>query len=332
MRGVGFERTVKNIFSFTICATLFTLCVPAYGQQSKRIPLIGILDTGTASASSARIEALRGGLRDLGYIEGQNIALAYRFADGRNDRLPELAAGLVALKADILVASGGNSITRALNKASNTIPIIMTSGSDAVDGRVVSTLARPGGNVTGLTSLNDDLSGKRLELLKEAIPKLSRVGVLWEGGGNQWRAMQAGARELHLQVRSMEIHGSDDFEHVFTEAIKAHISALAVTASTLFSANQQRIAQLAAKHRLPGMYAGPTYVQVGGLMSYGPSTYDLYRRAAIYVDKILKGAKPADLPVELPTKFELVINLKAAKQIGLTIPPNVLARADRVIK
>ncbi|TMA87713.1 MAG: ABC transporter substrate-binding protein [Deltaproteobacteria bacterium] len=314
----------KSVFWLAIGAWLNALCVVAEAQQAKKVPLIGLLDTGTASSSSGRIEAFRQGLRELGYVEGQNISIDYRYS--------ELAVELARVKVDILVASGGNSTTRALNQASKTIPIVMTSGSDAVDGAVVSSLARPGGNITGLTSLNDDLGGKRLQLLKETVPKVSRVGVLWEGGGNQWRAIQAAARELRLQVHSVEIRSGDDFEGAFKEAINAHIGALTVTASTLFSAHQRRIAALVTKNRLPAMYASQAYVDAGGLMYYGPNTSDLYRRAAVYVDKILKGAKPADLPVEQPKKFEFIVNLKAAKQIGLKIPPNVLARADKVIK
>jgi putative tryptophan/tyrosine transport system substrate-binding protein len=319
-----------------ILALLFANIILASSQlaeaQPKKVPLIGILDSGTSSASAGRIESFRQALRELGYVEGQNIAIEYRFADGKSDRFPELAAALVTAKADVLVAAGGNSTTRALKQASKTIPIVMTSGSDAVDGGLVSSLARPGGNVTGLTSLYDDLSGKRLELLKETVPKLSRVGVLWAGGGNQWRAIQAAARDLHLQVHSMEIRNDNDYEGAFKEAIKARSGALTVTTNTPFVPNRKRITDLATKHRLPTMYAARSYVETGGLMYYGPSASDLYRRAAVYVDKILKGARPADLPVEQPVKFEFIVNLKAARQIDLTIPPNVLARADRVIK
>jgi putative ABC transport system substrate-binding protein len=319
-----------------ILALLFANIILASSQlaeaQQKRVPLIGILDSGTSSASAGRIESFRQGLRELGYVEGQNIAIEYRFADGKTDRFSDLAASLVTAKVDILVAAGGNSTTRALKQASKTIPIVMTSGSDAVDGGLVTSLARPGGNVTGLTSLYDDLSGKRLELLKETVPKLSRVGVLWAGGGNQWRAIQAAARDLHLQVHSMEIRSDNDFERAFKDAIKARSGALTVTSATPFSGNRKRITDLATKNQLPAMYATASYAETDGLMFYGPSQSDLYRRAAVYVDKILKGSKPADLPVEQPVKFEFIINLKAAKQINLTIPPNVLARADRVIK
>jgi putative ABC transport system substrate-binding protein len=307
MDGVLIDTLAVNLKSAILLGALsFALCLPAEAQQPKKMPLIGILDSGTPSASSGRIEAFRQGLRQLGYIEGQNIAIEYRYADGKNSRLPELAVELARLKTDVLVAAGGNSTTRALNQATKTIPIVMTGGSDAVDGGLVSSLARPGGNVTGLTSLYDDLSGKRLELLKETVPKLSRIAVLWEGGGNQWRAIQAAARELRLELHSMQIRSVDNFEGAFKTAVKARSGALNVTASTLFSANQKRIADLAIKNRLPSMYATQRYVEVGGLTYYGASTSDLYRRAAVYADTILKGAKPADLPVERPTKFELV--------------------------
>ena len=323
----------KLVLSISIIAASFLAAFQsAHTQQPKKIPLVGLLDTGTSSDSTGRIAALGQGLRDLGYIERQNIAFEYRFAEGKSERLPELAIDLARLKPEILIASGGNSTTRALKQATKTIPIVMTSGSDAVAGGLVTSLAQPGGNVTGLTSLYDDLSGKRLELLKETVSKLSGVAVLWSGGGNQWRAIQATAREQRLQLHSMEIRSVNDFDGAFKDALKARSGALTVTAATLFSANHRGIADLATKHRLPAMYATEMYVEVGGLMYYGPSTSDLYRRAAVFVDKILKGAKPADLPVEQPMKFEFVVNLKAAKQIGITIPPNVLVRANRVIR
>jgi putative ABC transport system substrate-binding protein len=220
-------------------------------------------------------------------------------------------------------------------QATKTIPIVMTAGSDAVARGLISSLARPGGNVTGVTSLWDDLTGKRLELLKDRIPKLSRVAVLWNSSGGrqtQWKASQTAARQLNLQLHSMEIHTAEDLENIFKEAVKARNGAIAVTQSSEVGSNHQRVIDLASKHRLPAIYAIPEYAEVGGLMAYGGSRTDLARRAAVYVDKILKGAKAGELPVEQPTKFEFVINLKAAKEIGLTIPPNVLARADRVIR
>jgi ABC-type uncharacterized transport system substrate-binding protein len=331
---IGNSRKAR-VFALALCAAIFVLSSSAEAQQPKPTPLIGILDSGTRSASAGRIEAFRQGLRDLGYIEGKNIAIEYRYADGDNNRLPELAVELARLKTDVLVAAGGNSATRALKETTKTIPIVMAGGSDAVDGGIISSLARPVGNVTGLTSLWDDLAGKRLELLKETIPKLSRVAVLWNqsGGRNtQWKASQSAAQQLGLQVHSMGVRNASDLENAFKEAVKARSGALSVTASTLFSANYKETADLANKNRLPAIYPGQAHVEAGGLMYYGANTLDLYRRAAFYVDKILKGAKPADLPVEQPKKFEFIINLKAAKQIGLTIPPNVLARADRVIR
>jgi putative ABC transport system substrate-binding protein len=239
------------------------------------------------------------------------------------------------MKVDILVAGGGNDVTRSLMQATRSIPIVMTAGSNAVGRGSISSLARPRGNVTGITSNWDDLSGKRLELLKETIPKVSRIAVLWNSTGGrqtQWKASQAAAKEMNLQLHSMQIQTADDLEKVFKEAVKVRSGAVAVTQTSEVGGNIDRIIQLASKHRLPAIYATPEFVDAGALMAYGGSRSDLARRAAIHVDKILKGARPADLPVEQPTKFELVINLKTAKQIGLTIPPNVLARADRVIR
>ena len=302
-------------------------------QQPGKVSRIGVLLSGSRSSTATITDTFRQGLRELGYIEGQNIAIEYRYADGKVDRLPELAAELIGVKVNVLIAGGGNNVTRALKQETKTIPIVMTSGSDAVAGGLVSSLARPGGNVTGLTSLWDDLSGKRLELLKEAVPKLSRVAVLWESGAaTQWKASQTAAREVSLQLHSMEVRNADDLENAFKEATKARSGALSVTASPLLTANRERVADLATKNRLPAVYAIPEHAEAGGLMAYGPNQADFYRRAATYVDKILKGAKPADLPVEQPKNFEFIINLKAAKQIGLTIPQSVLYRANKVIK
>jgi putative ABC transport system substrate-binding protein len=234
-----------------------------------------------------------------------------------------------------LIAAGGNEVTRALRQTTKTIPIVMTSGSDAVARGLISSLARPGGNVTGLTSLFDDLSGKRLELLKESIPKLSRVAVLWHSSGGrstQWKANQTAAQQLGLQLHSMELRSSDDLENAFKQAVMARSSAIAVTQTSLVSINLQKIADLAVRHRMPAIYALPEHAEAGGLMAYGSNRADLYKRAATYVDKILKGAKPADLPVEQPTRFELVINLRTAKALRLTIPQSLLARADQVIE
>jgi putative ABC transport system substrate-binding protein len=324
----------EKVTGFALSAMVFALCPLADAQQQAKVPRIGVVLPGTRSSDAHRSDAFRQGLRELGYVEGQNIAIEYRYAEGKLDRFPELAADLVRVKVDVLVSAGGNSATRALKQATNSIPIVMTVGSDAVAGGLVSSLARPGGNVTGLTSLWDDISGKRLELLKETVPKLSRVAVLWSSAtaNAQWKASQTAAQELGLQLHSMEVRGANDFESAFKEAVKARSGALAVTASTLLSVHRKKIADLAIRNRLPTMYATPANVEAGGLMAYGPNEGDLYRRAATYVDKILKGAKPADLPVEQPTKFELVINLKTAKALGLTIPPIVMMRAEKVIK
>ena len=272
---------------------------------------------------------------DLGYIEGKNITIDYRHAEGKRERLIQTGKELVALKPAVLIAGGGNDATDALLRATTSIPIVMTAGSNAAARGLVSNLARPGGNVTGITSNWDDLSGKRLELLKETIPDVSLIAVLWSSGGGrqtQWKASQAAAKQLSLQIHSMQIRSADDLENGFTEALKARSQAVAVTQNSIIGANIDRVIGLARTHRLPAIFAIPEYAEAGGLMAYGGSRTDLAKRAAIYVDKILKGAKPAELPVEQPTKFELVINLKTAKQIGLAIPPNVLARADRVIR
>ena len=305
----------------------------AEAQEPKKIPRVGVLVTG--SGSYVGRDAFPQTLRELGYIEGHNIVIEYRSAEGKSARQPELARELVKMNVDVLVSGGGNDVTRSLMQATKTIPIVMTAGSDAVARGLISSLARPGGNVTGLTSLWDDLTGKRLELLKDAVPKLTRVAVLWHSSGGrrtQWKASQAAARELNLQLHSMEIHSAEDLENVFREAAKARSGAVAVTQSSEVGSNPQRVINLASKHRLPAIYAIPEYAESGGLMAYGTNRVDLYRRAALYVDKILKGANPGELPVEQPTKFELVINLQAAKQIDLMLPQGVLARADKVIK
>jgi putative tryptophan/tyrosine transport system substrate-binding protein len=310
---------------------------PADAQQSGKIPRIGFLVPGSASSYASRIEAFRKGLRELKYVEGQNANIEYRYAEGKLDRLAELAAELVRIRVDMIVTSGNASV-RAAKQATATIPIVVSNTSDLVGPGHAVSLARPGGNITGLTNMAPELAGKRLELLKETISKLSLVAVLWwndpadPGPSALWKESQLSARELALQLHSMEVRDPGDFERAFKDAAKARSDALAVTPSPFFSAHQQRITQLAAKNRLPAIYSQGEYANAGGLMSYGPDVVYQYYRAASFVDKILKGAKPAELPVEQPTKFELVINLKAAKQTGLTIPPQVLARADKVIK
>jgi putative ABC transport system substrate-binding protein len=289
------------------------------------------------ATETARSEAIRLALRELGYIEGQNIATEYRYAEGNLDRAPDLAAELVRLKVDIIVAGGDPGI-RAAKNATKTIPIVMAGqGSDPVEAGFVENLARPGANVTGLTNLTRELGGKRLELLKESVPKFARVAVLYASGSSSSvlelkEVLPAAARALGLMVRSWEVRDADGFDRVFATLNKDRPDGLYVLASNLMYVNEKRTVGFALKNRLPSMYNRREAVDAGGLMSYGADLVDSYRRVAYYVDKILKGAKPADLPVEQPTKFELVINLKTAKQIGLTIPPNVLARADKVIR
>ena len=304
-------------------------------QQAKKVPRIGLLSPFTASDAAHWHEAFRQGLRDHGWIEGKNIGIEYRYAEGKNDRLPDLVADLVRLNVDLIVASVATDALVA-KKATRTIPIVMASAGDPIASGLVDSLARPGGNITGLSQIAPELAGKRLELLKEVVPKLSRVAVLWRPEGVSsplaWEESQAPARALGLQLHSTEARSTNDFDKGFEEAAKAHAGALAVLPDPLFAGNLKRIADLAAKSRLPSIFHLGEFADAGGLITYGPDRSDMFRRAATYVDKILKGTKPADLPVEQPIKFEFIINLKAAKQIGLTIPPNVLVRANRVIK
>ena len=327
----------RKITVLTLCAMLFALCPSASAQQPKKVPRIGYLSPFDPAAESAPAEAIRLALRELGYIEGQNIATEYRYAEGKLDRLPELAAELVRLKLDIIVVSGGGRPVREAKNATKTIPIIMAGfPADPVELRLVESLARPGGNVTGLSSLSRELAGKRLELLKEAVPKIARVAVLYEPIGGSLREVKedlpVAASALKLSIQPWEIRAADDFDRVFAALNKERPDGLYVSAGPLMINNQKRTAGFALKSRLPSMYGNRERVEAGGLMSYGADQADSYRRVAYFVDRILKGAKPAELPVEQPTKFELVINLKTAKQIGLTIPPYVLARADKVIK
>jgi len=323
----------KTVFGFSLSTLLLAFCIPAQAQQLKQVPKIGVLSTGSASSGAARNEAFLQGLRELGYVVGQNILIEHRYAEANLDRLPELAAELVRLKVDVIVA--GALAIRAAKNATKTIPIVMATSGDPVAYGYVVSLAQPGGNVTGSTQMSPELGGKRLELLKEALKKVSVVAVIHDGGAAQapqMKEMEAAARVLGVRLQPVKVEGLSDFENAFSSMIRGHASAfIGLTSSALFN-HRKQIADLATKNRLPAIYPGSEYVDAGGLMSYGPNIFENYRRAAKYVDKILKGAKPADLPVEQPMKFELVINLKAAKQIGLTIPPNVLARADKVIK
>ena len=308
---------------------------PAEAQQQAKIAKIGLLGVRSVSRQAPGTEALRREFRALGYVEGKNIAFEYRDAEGKPDRLPAVADELVRLKVDVIVTAS-TLAALAVKNATRTIPIVFYSVGDPVAAGLVDSLARPGGNITGFTSISAVLAGKRLELLKETIPKLLRVAVLWNpqdpGPALQWKESQIPARELGLQLHSMEVSSADKYEDAFTAATKARSAALAVTLHILANSNQKRIADLAARNRLPAIYPRADYVESGGLMSYGPDQAEPLRRTALYVDKILKGAKPADLPVEQPTKFELMINLKTAKALGLTIPPLVMMRVEKVIK
>jgi ABC-type uncharacterized transport system substrate-binding protein len=329
---------MTNSFPIWILATFFLTTLSNAEAQPAKIYRIGYLSNTDPATDYARAEGIRLALRERGYIEGQNIAIEYRYAEGRREREPGLAAELVRLKVDIIVVATGDQWIRAANNATKTIPIVMAGqGSDPVRAGLVESLARPGGNVTGLTLLARELGGKRLELLKEAVPKLSRVAVLYDpaspGLHEVKELLPADARALKLTIEPWEIRAVDDFDKVFAALNKQRPDGLyPLLPGGVMRPNQKRIVGFALKSRLPSVGSGSGYVEAGGLMSYGVDVAASYRRVAYYVDKILKGAKPADLPVEQPTKFELVISLKTAKQIGLTIPPNVLARADKVIK
>ena len=329
------DRVSEKIFVFALGAILLAHSLPAGAQQPKNVPRIGYLSVLSPSSDSARIEAFRQGLRGLGYVEGQNIAIESRYAEGKLNRLPDLAGELVRLNVDVIVA-GGSTAIRATKNATKLIPIVMAHGSDPVALGYVASLARPGGNITGLTHLAPELGGKRLELLKDMIARLSRVAVLTDPGtgghGPQIRELEVAAPALGLQLRPVEVRAPNELESAFSGMTAGRAQALIVLQQPTLDRLRARIVDLATKNRLPAMYPNSEYVETGGLMSYAADIVAMFRRTATYVDKIIKGTKPADLPVEQPTKFELIINLKAAKQIGLTIPPNVLARADKVIK
>ena len=325
----------RKITVLTLCAMLSALCASAEAQQTTKVPRIGFLSLNSPAALAARIEAFRQGLRELGYEEGKNIVIEWRSGEGKSERVRALVAELVRIKVNIIVTSGP-SATRPAKEATSTIPIVMAFDTDPVANGFVASLARPGGNITGLSILAPELSGKRLELLKEIVPRLSHVAVLgnstFPGNAQMLRETELAADAFGVKVQYLDVLAPKDIETAFRSANKARAEAVLVMGSGVLSSQQKQIADLAIKSRLPASYLQTEYVEAGGLMSYGASLTDLARRSATYVDKILKGAKPADLPVEQPMKFEFVINLKAAKQIGLTIPPNVLARADKVIK
>jgi putative ABC transport system substrate-binding protein len=323
--------------SILIAVVLFAVGVIAEAQQTGKVPRIGFLDASTASGMATLVNAFLQELSKLGWIEGKNIIIEYRFAEQNPERLPNLAADLVRLKVDLIVATGG-PVPLAAKKATTTIPIVMASSTDPVGAGLVPSLARPGGNVTGLSSSASELNTKRLEILKDAVPKLARVGLLQPSGDSitqdlQLKDLRAAAVALKLKLEEIEAHPDPKgLESAFQTAKQKHVNAIMTIPTRTFFAERSRIVELAGKYRLPAIYSQREYVDEGGLMSYGADYDDLYRRAAVYVDKILKGAKPADLPVQQATKFELIINLKAAKQIGLTIPVDLLARANQVIK
>ena len=328
----------KSFLFWLLATTLLTTAQPTKAQQQGKVPRIGYLSAVSPSAESSRLDAFRQGLRDLGYVDGKNIVIESRFAEGKLDRFPDFAAELVRLKVDVIV-TGGSPGTQAAQQATRTIPLVMTLVGNAVP-TFAASLAKPGGNITGLTQISPQLSGKRLELLKESVPKISRVAVFIDGALAAQQQMSEVLQEtklaadgLGVKVVSLEIRGPNpDLDGVFRTAKAERASALIIPPGPALILHRKRFVDLTAKSRLPAMYGDSEWTEAGGLMSYGTDYVDLHRRAAVYVDKILKGTKPADLPVEQPKKFEFVINLKAAKQIGLTIPPNVLARADRVIK
>ena len=326
----------RTIIVLTLCAMFLALCSSAEAQQPKKVPLVGYVSSNTPSSPGPLLGSFRQGLRDLGYIEGKNILVEYRYTEGNSGRSQSLIAELLQLKVDLLVIPTLGAMFAA-KQATTTIPIVIVANADPVALGLVDSLPHPAGNITGLATLNRDLSGKRLELLTEVLPRMSLVGVLRHAASPNaaigFEEYTAAARVLKIKLQSLEVRSDNpDLEEAFQTAVKARVHALVtITGSSLFG-RQKQITELAIKSRLPSIFEGITWVESGGLMSYSADDVAVYRRAAIYVDKILKGAKPADLPVEQPRKFELVINLKTAKQIGLTIPPNLLARADRVIR
>jgi len=327
----------RRNFLGTLAGGLLAAPVAAEAQQAAKIPRIGFL-AGSLAANPHLPEAFRHGLRDLGYVEGRNVVIEYRDTEGKFERLPALAAELVALKVDVIVAVVTLEALAA-KQATRTLPIVVAAAADAVGSGLVTSLARPGGNVTGLSILAPELVGKRLEHLKQAVPGVSRVAVLWHPGAlgertekDMLKGAEVAARALGVRLQVVEARGPEDFDRAFSDMTRARAGALTVSPSPMFGSERRRLVALAAKNRLPAVYTLREYVDAGGLMAYGANGADLFRRAATYVDKILKGAKPADLPVEQPTKFELVINLKTAKALGLTIPQSILVRADEIIQ
>jgi len=324
-----------TIFVYALPALILADIHLAQAQQAAKVARIGYLGGTSSSVSVQNLEALRQGLHDLGYVEGKNLLIEYRFADARNERFPALAAELLRTNVDVIVSAGGDG-ARAAQQITSNIPIVFVATADPVTTRLVATLARPGGNVTGQTTFAPELTGKRLELLKESAPKVSRVAVLLNprntSSADRWKEAEAVGQLLRVRLQAVEVRSTEDFEKAFKVVTRDSAHALMVLRAPIIDTHRRRVINFAVEKKLPTIFDQRDFVEAGGLLSYGPDFPDLFRRAATYVDKILKGAKPADLPVEQPTKFEFIINLKAAKQIGLTIPPNVLARADKVIK
>jgi putative ABC transport system substrate-binding protein len=345
---VGSQRSGlnKSLFHVALTGIFFALCVPVSAQQREKVYRIGYLSSGKPSTSiDPGLDAFRQRLRQLGYVEGQNVAIEYRYAELKNERLPELADDLLRIKVDVIVTSPDPPSIRAVQQATRTVPLVMPGTvvdplqSEFWDKKrrapLVQSLARPGGNITGLTNLASELHGKRLELLKESFPKISRVAILWPRAQQQKQTLQdidAVRKALGIEIQSLAAGNLDDFEHAFSEITRERPDALLVARSQVILNHRERVIGFAAKKRLPVIFAESEFVDAGGLMSYGADTRDLYRRAGTYVDKILKGANAGELPIERPTKFEFIINLKTAKQIGLTIPQSVLYRADKVIR
>ena len=325
----------ERIPARALVAGVFLVMLVTAAEPAQAMPRIGVLSPFAPSDTTAWHEAFRQGLQDLGWVEGRNIAIEYRYAHGKSDRLPGLAAELVDLKVAVIVVSVTSDAVVARN-ATRTIPIVIASAGDPVGTGLVKSLARPGGNITGLSQVASDLAGKRLEMLKELVPRLSVLAVLWNPRSRvsvlSWKEMSAPARTLGIELLSLEVGSPGDFDKAFADAMRAGAGALVIMQSPLFVTSQKRLAELAAKHRLPSIFHLTEFVDAGGLAAYGPDRSDLFRRAAAYVDKILKGAKPSDLPIEQPTKFELAINLKTARALGLTVPASLLLRANRVIE
>ena len=325
----------RRAFLTALGGSFLAAPLAAEARQAGKVPRIGLLRDGTPAQRAPMDIAFRQALRDLGYVEGQNVVIEARYTGEQIGRLPEIAAELVRLKVDIIVTSGTPG-AKAAKAATTSIPIVVAAAGDFVGAGLVASLSRPGGNVTGTSDLTPELSGKWLELLKEIIPGVTRVGVLWNGGNpgavRTWDEIRAAAHTLGLELQSLKVRGLDDLETAFARAATARVPGLVVAQDPFTVIHRRTIVRLAARHRLPAVYGGSLYVEAGGLISYGSDQLELWRRAALYVDKILKGAKPADLPVEQPTKFELVINLKTAKALGLTIPQSLLQRADEIIQ